>query len=148
MTTSLGARLSRRQSDRGVAFRSSYASSHALSQRREFRRSMVVNNRSSCRIFWFSSKMAKLRNTRDCLWWKHDRWSRIHYLSKKPRFPVLAVRVAWLGLLIRWRMQSWTFFFGKTMFPQVVHYLVLSTVVGLQTECEGTVGDLYRLKTP
>ena len=35
------------------------------------------------------------------------------------------------------------------MFPQVVHYLELSTVMGLQSECEGKVreGDLYRLNT-
>ena len=33
------------------------------------------------------------------------------------------------------------------IFPQVVHYLELSTVMGLQSECKGKVGegDLYRL---
>ena len=45
-----------------IAFRSTYRSSHAQLQRQEFRKSIVGNNSSSCRIFW----MAKLQDTRDC----------------------------------------------------------------------------------
>lgn len=35
------------------------------------------------------------------------------------------------------------------MFPLVMYYLELSTVMGLQSECEGKAreGDLYRLNT-